>query len=97
MKGTLLLLTALFSTAHAELVITEAMADSAYASGTTNGDWWELTNTGGGQVELGGYTWDDAKPIPSTFPAFTIQAGESIVILAEDRANVTAWKTTWRR
>ena len=96
MNPTILLAALLVSSTHAELVITEVMADSARA--TVKGDWWELTNTGTSTVDLAGYKWDD-KPEAvltiSTFPSLTILPGESIVILAEDTADVATWKAAW--
>jgi hypothetical protein len=90
--------------AHAQLVITEAMARSNHPAlpaptPDTDGDWWELTNTGTAAINLGGYSWDDtptpALPTVSYFPNFTIQPGESIIILEEPAANVAAWKAAW--
>jgi hypothetical protein len=89
---------------HAQLVITEAMAKSNHPAllaptPDTDGDWWELTNTGPTAVNLSGYTWDDtptpALPTVSKFPNFLIQPGESIIILEEPATNVAAWKAAW--
>ena len=44
--------------ANAELVITEIMSQSNHQS-PTEGDWWELTNTGPAAINLLGYSWDD--------------------------------------
>lgn len=100
MKPILSLLLALCCSAHADLVITEVMAQSSHTSGGAfDGDWWELTNTGTVAINLGGYRWDDtptpATPSVSTFPSVTIQPGESIVILEENLANTVSWKTAW--
>ena len=86
--------------AHANLVITEVMAASRHTSNAiVDGDWWELTNTGTSAINLSGYKWDDTPtptgPTVSTFPNVSIAAGESIIILQEAAANVSAWKTTW--
>jgi hypothetical protein len=105
MKPTLPVLALISSTlAHAQLVITEAMPKSNHPAlvaptPDTDGDWWELTNTGAVAVNLSGYTWDDtptpALPTVSYFPNFTIQPGESVIILEEPAANVAAWKAAW--
>lgn len=83
----------------ARLVITEVMVQSGHSATSSDGDWWELTNTGDTAIDLSGYRWDDlptpATPTVSFFPAFTIGAGESIIILAETAANASLWKNTW--
>lgn len=99
MKTLVPILALAVSTVHADLVITEVMPKSAHASTVVDGDWWELTNTGGSAVNLSGYTWDDLPtplaPTISYFPNVTIQPGESIIILAEAISNVSTWKTAW--
>lgn len=89
----------LLAPAEGRLVITEVMVQSGHASTSTDGDWWELTNTGTTAVDLSGYRWDDlptpATPTVSFFPAITIGAGESIIILAESAANASLWRSTW--
>ncbi|MEP4077805.1 lamin tail domain-containing protein [Haloferula sp.] len=94
-----LLLLPLLSQLRAELAITEVMAKSLHATSSVNGDWWELTNTGTSAVNLDGYVWDDTptplEPTVSTFPNFTIQPGESIIILQEALVNVGAWRLVW--
>ncbi|MBN2269843.1 MAG: lamin tail domain-containing protein, partial [Sedimentisphaerales bacterium] len=50
------------ATANAELVITEIMSKSHHVG--SDGDWWELTNTGSSPVSLTGYSWDDAHRQP---------------------------------
>lgn len=82
----------------ADLVITEVMSKSAHTSSIVDGDWWELTNTGDSAVDLDGYTWDDTPTDPpsiTTFPAFTIYPGESIIILQADLSEVAAWRAVW--
>lgn len=83
----------------ARLVITEVMVQSGHSATSSDGDWWELTNTGDTAVDLSGYRWDDlptpATPTVSFFPAFTIGAGESVIILAESAANASLWKNAW--
>ena len=87
MKPVVPILALLISAAQADLVITEVMAASSHTDVSSDGDWWELTNTGSSAVTLAGYKWDDtleAVPTVSIFPGVTIQAGESIIILQED-------------
>jgi hypothetical protein len=69
---------------------------------TINGDWWELSNTGSSPVNLLGYLWADtedaiggATPKPNVFPSFTINPGESIIILDEQSSSETAWLANW--
>jgi hypothetical protein len=93
--------------ASAGLVITEVQPQtSAGTASTINGDWWELTNTGPGAVNLLGYSWADeedrthpplsmAGPNPNGFPNVSIAAGESIIIIDESMANEGAWRTNW--
>ncbi|MFM9957184.1 MAG: lamin tail domain-containing protein [Phycisphaerales bacterium] len=94
---------ALTGAASGALVVTEVMAQTTSGtSSTINGDWWELTNTGGSSINLAGYQWADTEdqlggptPQPNFFPAITINAGESIIILEEAAANEAAWRTNW--
>ena len=74
----------LAATASAELAITEIMSDSDH-NGGTDGDWWELTNTGPSSVNLTGYSWSDNPNNAGvvTFGSVTIGVGESIIILDE--------------
>lgn len=91
--------------AQADLVITEVMPDSLHPTlispiPDTDGDWWELTNTGTEDVNLTGYKWDDiptpATPSVSIFPpGIIIKAGESIIILEEPAENVATWRAAW--
>ncbi len=85
-------------TVSADLVITEAMSDSRHSNTTINGDWWELTNNGASAVSLGGHSWDDSSNLPGMqlFPAYTIQPGESVIILDESNATAVApFRTAW--
>jgi hypothetical protein len=106
MKPTLLALFAASSlAAHADLVITEIMADSLHPTLPAplldaDDDWWELTNNGTESVNLTGYKWDDtptpATPSVSLFPPGIILApGESVVILGEASTNLATWKAAW--
>lgn len=91
--------------ARGGLVITEVMSSSAHGGGTNNADWWELTNTGPGAVNLTGYTWNDnngtpiggtAPPGPATFGAITsIAAGETIVISEETIGAEASFRSDW--
>lgn len=94
--ATLLPLTA--SLSMADLVITEAMSASRHTDTAINGDWWELTNNGGSAVNLAGYSWDDNSNTSGlqTFPAYTIQPGESVILLNEGTSSAIApFRTAW--
>ena len=82
---------------HGFLVITEVMSDSA-GSGATNGDWFELTNTGSSTVSLENYVWNDSPDLRSDatlFPNLTINPGESFVIVDENNSNIPDWSSSW--
>ena len=86
--------------ARAALIITEIMSDSSHdADGGATDDWWELTNTGPGAVNLSGYAWDASSNDPAAggqFPAGTMIAeGESLIVLQAANADVAAWKAEW--
>jgi len=84
--------------ASGQLVITEAMSNSANPGGAANGDWWELTNTGASTVNLNGYYWDDDGPSGNDgalFPNINILAGESLVIIDEGSGNVADFVAAW--
>ena len=85
------------SAASAQLVITEVMANSSQPGGSANGDWWELTNTGASSIDLDGYYWDDsiAGNDGALFPTLSIGAGESIVIVDENSANIAGFISAW--
>lgn len=99
MKAVIPALAIVVSSARADLVITEVMPQSVHVATETNGDWWELTNTGADPVNLAGYKWDDTPtpltPTVSVFPNFVIQPGESVIIVEEAAANIAAWKAAW--
>jgi hypothetical protein len=87
---------------RAQFAITEVMAQASAAASTVNGDWWELTNTGGTPVNLLGYQWADEDdrlsgptPEPNFFPALIINPGESIIILEEESFDKNAWRAVW--
>ena len=85
------------SLAFSQLFITEVMSDSA-GSGATNGDWFELTNTGSSAINLNGWYWNDAAdPLNdgAIFPDITIASGSSIVIVDENSGNLPTWKDSW--
>lgn len=81
----------------AQLRLTEVMPDSNHPSGPTNGDWFEITNTGNSSVNIGGYSFDDSSPIPGRagqiFPSHLIPAGGSVIVLREDTS--TEFRETW--
>lgn len=88
--------------ASANLVITEVMAQTTSGTATTiNGDWWELTNSGAAAVNLSGYRWADTEDaLPGSvdqnfFPSFTLNPGESVIILEELSSSEAAWRTNW--
>lgn len=89
------------SPATAQLRITEVMGQaSAGTASTLNGDWWELTNFGSSPVNLLGYQWADSEDaLPSSdsnfFPDFTLNPGQSVIILEEDGYSKDAWRTMW--
>jgi hypothetical protein len=89
------------SPAAAQLRITEVMGQaSAGTASTLNGDWWELTNFGSSPVNLLGYQWADSEDaLPSSdsnfFPDFTLNPGQSVIILEEDSYSKDAWRTMW--
>lgn len=86
------------ASASAALVITEAMSNSGHPGGAANGDWWELTNTGGSTVNLENYYWDDDGPSGddgALFPDIDITAGQSIVIVEENATNLPTFVADW--
>jgi hypothetical protein len=86
----------LAGTASAELAITEIMSQSVHAP-PTDCDWWELTNSGLGSVDLTGYSWDDdhQRPGQNVFGSITIAAGESIIIRDVVTSPGDPWKNDW--
>ncbi len=79
--------------ARAALVITEIMSLTSHAA-SPPADWWELTNTGPGAVDLSDYSWDDDSEIAGTavFPTGTsIAEGESLIVLQAAQADVASW------
>ncbi|MGC6565892.1 MAG: lamin tail domain-containing protein [Akkermansiaceae bacterium] len=93
----LIVLTACALPLAAQLRLTEVMSDSAHPGGPTNGDWFEITNTGTTAVNIGGYSFDDSTPIPGRvgqiFPTHVIPAGGSVIVLREDTSS--SFRTTW--
>ena len=83
---------------RAALVITEVMSSSIHAGGTNNGDWFELTNTGGSAVDITGWSWDDSSNIAGSanFGSITsIGAGQSIIFTEETVGAEAAWVVDW--
>jgi hypothetical protein len=85
-----------FASVNTKLSITEIMSKSAH-SGSTDGDWWELTYAGSATVDLTGYSWDDNSNIAGTvtFGNITIGPSESIIILDDNGSWVASWKSEW--
>lgn len=84
--------------ARAAIFITEVMSNSAHPGGTSNGDWFELTNTGTLSVNISGWSWDDDSNTPGTagFGALTmIDPGQSIVVVRETAGQEAAWASDW--
>jgi hypothetical protein len=89
--------------ASAALVITEVQTQTTAGTATAiNGDWWELTNTGPGSVDLSDYAWADTEddlfggePNPNGFPSFIIAPGQSVIVIDESSTNEAAWRTNW--
>ena len=85
----------------AQLRITEVMPRSSLNTASTlNGDWWELTNVGSQAVNLQGYQWAntvDALPSNTStfFPDFTLNSGQSLIILEGDADAHGAWRSMW--
>ena len=88
----------LITQAGGDLFITEIMSNSGHNDpGPTNGDWWELTNTGSFSIDLENYSWDDDSDNAGTviFESISIAGGESIIILNESSSNSPTWKSAW--
>lgn len=85
------------ATASANLVITEVMSNSDNPGGPGNGDWFELYNSGGSNVDLNGYYWDDdanGTDQPSIFPNVSIAAGGTLLVVDENSGNTVDWEDT---
>jgi len=92
------LIVSLGSIARADLVITEVMSSSQHPGGPGNGDWFELHNKGGVAIDLTGYYWDDNGPNGNDgaiFPAISLGAGDTIVIVNEDAADLSTFVAAW--
>ncbi len=87
--------------AVAQLRITEVMGQASSGTASTlNGDWWELTNFGSSPVNLLGYQWADSEDVlpgsdSNFFPDFTLNPGQSLIILEEDAYSKETWRTMW--
>ncbi|MGE3849022.1 MAG: lamin tail domain-containing protein [Gammaproteobacteria bacterium] len=89
--------------AQAALVVTEVFQQAtAGTANTINGDWWELTNTGAGAVDLTGYKWADTEdaiggptPSPNLFPSLSIAPGQSIILIDEQSSSAAAFRANW--
>ena len=84
------------ASARAGLVITEVMSSSG-TGGT--GDWFELTNTGPGTVDLTGYKMDDNSFNSALSVALTgvpsLAAGATAVFIEGTDTDVAAFRTFW--
>lgn len=88
---------------EAALVVTEVMSESLHpgettpGTGTANGDWWELTNTGPSAVNLGGHSWADSnhQAGETLFPPVLLTSGESVLIVNENLENIEGFRTAW--
>lgn len=74
------------------------MSSSAHGSGSNNGDWFELTNSGPVAVNITGWSWDDDSMEPGSafFGGLTsIAAGQSIIITEEPIGSAAQWSADW--
>ncbi len=83
----------------AAIIITEVMSSSLHPSGgSNNGDWFEITNTGGSSVDVTDWTWDDSSNTPgsSNFGSLkVIAAGQSVIICEEPIGSESTWLSDW--
>jgi len=83
----------------AAILITEVMSSSLHPSGgSNNGDWFEITNTGGSAIDVTGWSWDDSSNTPgsSNFGSLTlIGAGQSVIICEEPIGSESTWLSDW--
>lgn len=93
----LVLMVLLPMASRADLIITEVMSASSHTNSVSNGDWWELHNSGPSAIDLTSYSWDDNSVTPGSadFNGITINAGESIIIGQETVGQEAAWLTAW--
>ena len=90
--------TAFSGSIKADLVITEVMSNSDHPGGAANGDWFELHNNGATSIDLENYYWDDDGPTGNDgalFPAISIAASETIVIVDENAENLPNFISAW--
>ncbi|MDD0814749.1 IPTL-CTERM sorting domain-containing protein [Curvibacter sp. HBC28] len=82
--------------ARADLVITEAMSNSAP---TVTADWFELSNTGNTVVSLSGLKMDDNSYLFSASVAMAgldaIGPGESVIFIEGNASAITAFRNKW--
>lgn len=85
--------------ATVDLEITELMAGSNHANSSVNGDWFEIRNNGATPIDLAGFSWDDDNQTPGThtFGSYILPAGQSVIVLDEDSANIIAWTNEWNQ
>lgn len=85
-------------TSHGAIVITEVMSSSGHPSGTSNDDWFEVTNTGASAVDITGWSWDDNgfTSGAATFGSLTsIPAGQSVIITEETIGAEAGFISSW--
>ncbi len=82
--------------ADAQLLLTE-IHSSPSASGVD--DYWEITNTGEGAINLSGYRWTDSAGTFAASSAWALPEGTSIAvgesIIFTKTASATAFRTWW--
>ena len=88
------------SAARAGLVITEVMSGSDNdGNPALDSDWWELTNTGPGDVDLTGWGWDDTATTTgpqAVFGNLIVPAGTRLLVIeAIDAAEEASWRAMW--
>lgn len=78
-------------TAAGQLVVTEINSNG------TPADFWELTNFGSSEVDLGGYVWTDSTPISPikvTIPSGTVIAPQESIVFAVT-ADPAGFRAAW--
>lgn len=101
--GAAALIVAGFTTANAQLIISEVHPTGS--SSTYGADWFELSNIGGSAVDLTGWKMDDSSPTFATAVALrgvtSIAPGQSVVFLegkadgSTDATITAAFQSAW--
>ncbi len=83
----------------ADAVAISEVAPWGSSTTTYAADWWEVTNTGGTPLDLGGWKMDDSSDALSTAVALngvrTIPAGQSAIFIEGDGTNERAFTDAW--